>query len=410
MNHDPKILCDPFAPPGEGRPLPLALSGLPTRIENKPVHYRRKEIAKVGSFVHRGTGRVVSISRQRMQQWLEAFNKRLAKGLKPFIADLHTENPSAKNTQGYVVGLSVSGDSLYADLQLIGDEALDLVARNDISLYAVANALDHDGERYAECLHHCALTPNAAHPGLGGYMTIAASAGSATAEVPIYERSDPFALSAGLAPARRPHMLQPDQMQKLRQKLSLAADVPDEQVMDVAAEHVAAAIDLQAKAQADAAKVTSLSAEVSNLKRDLTAANEKVTALSADAPKELDPRTLSLMRRTFKADREKAVGSGVISEAGMKQIDELLGVNRPDGIALSLSAGNGEDAEADMVYSRLCEIIAAHPGIKTNAAVQRARAGSMSLSANGNDEPTEERKRELLNQSPLGQAVLTAAK
>lgn len=383
---------------GEGKPIPLGLSGLPTAIEGKPVYYRRKELAKVGSFVHRGTGRTENITRERMLKWVTAFKKRLAKGIKPFIPDRHTLSPRASENFGYVVGLSVQGDSLYADLQLIGDEALALAARNDVSLCAVGDALDADGERYSECLDHVALTPNPALTNLGGYVKIAASAGGSPVDAPIYS-------PAAALFTRSKTMLTPEQMQKLRQKLSLDASVPDEQVMDVASEHVLAAIDVQQQARQDAAKVTALSTEVTNLKRDLAAANEKVTMLSADAPKELDPRTLSLMRRTFKTDREKAVSSGVISEAGMTAIDNLLGVNQPNGLALSLSAG-GDDADADMVYSRLCEIIATHPGVKTNAQIQRSK---LALSAGREDGPvSEERKRELLSQTPLGQSALAA--
>lgn len=202
-----------------------------------------------------------------------------------------------------------------------------------------------------------------------------------------------------------PFTFDPEMGRKLREKLALGADVPDEQVAHVAAEHVVAAIEVQGRARSDAERVTQLSAEVNRLKGELGAANEKVTALSADAPKELDGRTLSLMRRQFKTDRERVIASGVVSEAGMQKIDDLLGVNQPNGLALSLSAGEGE--EADMVYSRLCEIIAAHPGLKTSNALNRSKLALSAASANNPDAPvSDDRVKELLSLTGAGQKVL----
>jgi hypothetical protein len=391
---------------GEGTPLPLALAGMPKEIEGRVCHYRRKELAPVCTFVHRGTGRTETISRKRILAWVDAFKRRLAKGIKVPVTDLHTLTPRASDTFGYVVGLSVSGDSLYADLQLIGDDALTLAARTDISLCAVSDALDGDGEKYDECLHHVALTPTPALTNLGGYVKIAASA-SPFADNPVFEPSSGSYTPKG---ASMPFQFDQELGRKLREKLSLGADVPDEQVAVVAAEHVTAAIEVQGRAEQDRRQITALSADVSRLRNELATANEKVTALSADAPKELDGRTLSLMRRQFKSDRERVIASGVISEAGMQKIDELLGVNQANGLALSLSAGEGE--ETDMVYSRICEIIATHPGIKTNGAIQRSKPGNLSLSANNdpNAPVSDERYRELMALTGAGQAVLDARK
>lgn len=199
-------------------------------------------------------------------------------------------------------------------------------------------------------------------------------------------------------------MLTPEQMQKLRAKLSLDASVPDEQVMDVASEHVLAAIDVQQQAKSDAAKVTSLSADVARLKKELDAAEAKVLTLSAEAPKELDPRLASMIRRNFKAAEDRLIDSGVVAKAGVEKLSKLFGVNEQNGLALSATVGGaGEDAE--LLYDQVLEVIAANPGIKTNGAVQRAR--SLALSATANDGPmSEDRRKALLGETPLGQAAL----
>jgi hypothetical protein len=229
----------------------LAPAGLPTSIEGKPVHYRRKELARVGPFVHRGTGRSEVITRDRMDLWCDAFRRRLAKGIRPFVSDHHTLAPKAGDNYGYAVGLVREGDALLVDLQLIGDAALDLAARNDVSLCAVEGALDGDGERYAECLHHVALTPNPQLTNLGGFVKIAA-AGAPPVDVPLFERAAapartrcPFDVPPsddslpGHAPGARYQMVSVETVGKLRNLLALGADVPDERVVELAAEYAA---------------------------------------------------------------------------------------------------------------------------------------------------------------------------
>jgi hypothetical protein len=161
---------------GPGKPLPLALAGLPDELLGRRCHYLRKELAKVGEYVHRGTGKAFAITRDRMDGWIRAFKKRAGKGIKAPLTKQHTLNPKADDAVGYVVALSRQGDSLYADLQFIGDDALALAARNDVSLCAVTDVLDGDGDKHAEAIDHIALTPIPALTNLGGYVKIAAVA------------------------------------------------------------------------------------------------------------------------------------------------------------------------------------------------------------------------------------------
>ncbi len=144
--------------------------------------------------------------------------------------------------------------------------------------------------------------------------------------------------------------------------------------------------------KADAAKVTALSADVQKITGERDAA---VLALSANQPKEPDALTLSLTLDAFNTKREQAIASGVISEAGMKQIDTLLMPGgKPSGVALALS---GDGTSARPLYARLCEIIAANPGVKANNGVERAHSA---LKLSGDDEtPMDEARRQYVAQS-----------
>jgi hypothetical protein len=47
-------------------PLLTLGSGLPTAIEGKPIHYRRREMAYEKKFSHRGSGEVIDLPNERL--------------------------------------------------------------------------------------------------------------------------------------------------------------------------------------------------------------------------------------------------------------------------------------------------------------------------------------------------------
>lgn len=370
------LILTAAAKAGEGLPLPLILAGYPAEIEGERCHYRRKEVIRAGEWVHRGTREPFKVDRARMDAWVATFNRRLAAGIKPFLPDHHTEQPKAGENFGYVVGLQREGDSLYADVQLIGDQALSLAARNDVSVYVKPEGVDARGGACGEFLHHLALTPDPNQPHLAPFYSIAASAGGvAEIEVPVYEPQ-----TSGAEPERSPKM-KPETIQKLRAKLNLtdASAVSDDEVAERAA--VLALTDPPADRSAE---VVALSADVTRLTAELaTAKQEKETAtlaLSAAQPKQYDELSLSLIGESFKTKREQAIAVGAISEAGANAIDALLMPGgKPSGVALALS---GDGVAARPLYARLYEVIAANPGTKTNHGVERANP-ALALSANG---------------------------
>jgi hypothetical protein len=374
---EPLILHAP-ASNGEGVNLPLALTGLPNEIEGRKVHYRRKEIIADGEWVHRGERKRFSIDPNRTHLWEENYRKRLSAGIKTPILKRHTEAPTADDTLGYIVGIERKGDKVFADMQFIGDDALALAARNDVSIYEKAEGIDAKGNPFGLFLDHIALTPNPNQPHLGPFVTIAASASGAPAlEVPVFEPDN----NPGTEPERSP-IMKPETILKLRAKLNLTDTkaVPDEEVAERAA--VLALADPPADKTAE---VTALSADVTRLTKERDdakrSAESATLALSAAAPKEYDPLALTLITESFGTWRDKAVTSGAISENGMKALDALLlPGGKPSPIALSLSAGSTRP-----LYAQVCEIIAGNPGVKTGHGVTRATA--LQLSADDQNDP-----------------------
>jgi hypothetical protein len=162
-----------------GLPLPLGLEGLPTKDDaGEPIHYRRVKVAECGDWVHRGTGAPFDIARARADEWVKNTTALSESGHRPFVTPKHVFDetgtrfvePDARDTLGYVERVERDGNDVYAVIGLHGDDALKVAAKNGRSVgVAKRDARDAKGNVFpGEYLHHLALCPNSALPGLGG--------------------------------------------------------------------------------------------------------------------------------------------------------------------------------------------------------------------------------------------------
>jgi hypothetical protein len=174
--------------------------------------------------------------------------------------------------------------------------------------------------------------------------------------------------------------MKPETIQKLRAKLNLtdAKAVPDEEIVERAA-----ALALADPPPDKSAEVAALSADVTRLKGELEAEKGKVLKLSADAPREPDALSLSLITESFDTKRDQAIADGAISKAGADALDKLLRPGgKPTPLALSQSAGDTRP-----LYSRIYEIIRDNPGVRHNNGVPRPGGDpALRLSGDGNND------------------------
>lgn len=426
------IEADAFPPP---KPVPLGLQGRPTfeevptdeptGIDNQgnpvygrrrvPVEYYRKEIARVGEWTHpteldERTGEPLRyvFTREYFDRLAENFRGLATDGLSPFVPDYHVTAYNASLNNGEIVDVRRDGDSLYVDMKLVGAGAVEKALKNKVSGYFVQAARNAKGKTYTGgVLHHVALTPRPGQPNLNNYQRIAASAaGEPDISVPVVTLC---ACTNESDQQRSIDMLPKETIDKLRAKFKLTADAKDADVLVKAADAA-----LADPPPDKSAEVTALSATVKTLEQERDAAKQQVLALSGNAPREPDPMSLALITRAFKTDRERVIESGVISEAGMAELDALLlPGGKPTPAALALSAGS-----VDPHYSRVCDILRRNPGVKTDNAVARGTPtdppvrGQLSLSGTGvvddKGEPVKpERLREL---AAMAGVFLPAAK
>lgn len=388
---------------GAGAALPMALEGFPAKDgEGNPIHYRKVLVAPFGNWVHRGNGEPVILTPARADEWIRNVAALSAAGHKPYVTSKHIfdglgnfNEPDARDTLGYVERMERDEKGLYSIIGLHGDESLKIAAKNSRSIgISKQNIRDAAGHTYpGETLHHLALVANPSLSGLGGMVRIAASADTPARDVPVFELS----ASNQLAPkATQGDRMKTEYAQQVRAKLGLGADVPDEQLADKVAER---ALALSADRDTLNAQVATLTTERDTARNesqqratDLATAKQEVLSLSADK-KEPDALSLTLITKSFRTERAQVIESGVISEAGMQELDKLLIPNgKPSNIALSLSAGSYEP-----LYSRVCEIVRKFPGIRTDGKKPKDAipAKQLALSGDAEEKPTLQRVNEL---------------
>jgi hypothetical protein len=378
---------------GEGTALPLSLEGYPTKdSEGNPIHYRKVLVAPFGDWVNRGTGKPLTITPKRADEWIKNVAALSAAGLKPFITPTHCfdefgnfVDPDARDILGYVERMERDDKGLYSILALYGDESLKVAAKNSRSIgVGKRDVRDDKGNVYnGETLHHLALCPNPSLLNLGGTQQIAASGDTPSPGVPVFVLSDAASTSA---PSRKGFKMKPENAQQVRAKLGFGADVPDDQLDDKAAEK---ALALSASVITLTADLNTIKTERDAAKAEVTAKSEQVLALSGDQ-KDPDDFSVRLITKAFKTERDQVIAAGVISPAGMDELDKMFYANgKPTRVALSLSAGSTEP-----MYSRLLEILKKFPGIRTDNGIARdatkAEPNSyLRLSGDGGQEESE---------------------
>lgn len=170
-----KYLITPQTPAKPAGSLGLDAAGQPTR-------QFIKEICRVGTFTV--DGRKATITADDLDRYVSAFARMKSAGCKVPVPSGHTF--SADKNRGWVQDIYREGDVLVGRLELVGEDAIAMAGRNDVSVYIESDFKDGDGTAYGEAITHVALTPHPVVNKLGPFVKLAASrAGEAEREVEV---------------------------------------------------------------------------------------------------------------------------------------------------------------------------------------------------------------------------------
>jgi len=212
---------------------------------------------------------------ERLNHWADTFAAMSKAGVKVPLPLGHT-NDADKN-RGYVADMFVRDNAdgkptLYMAADLIGEDAIALANRVEVSINAEPELKAGDGKTFSDCLTHVALVTDPVVNGQGPFVKLAASRGGGTVEVPVFRMSQESNMD----------------WKALATALGLDPTVLDDKTWFAAC---------LAAAQADATEtpepaMAAARAELKTATDALAAARSEIAALKAGKAPEVDPDVL----------------------------------------------------------------------------------------------------------------------
>ncbi len=142
--------------------------GIPSQLFNK-------EIIRVGRYFKDSDDIEFEVTAETLQHWVTTFSLMQTNGVKVPIPAGHDLWGDPDLNRGYVRDLFIEEGSLFATMELIGEDGIKLSKTADVSLYSPVEYTDGSGNTYQRPILHIALTPYPLIPGLKEFEAIAAS-------------------------------------------------------------------------------------------------------------------------------------------------------------------------------------------------------------------------------------------
>lgn len=331
------------------------LDGARTDANGQPVKSFEKDLIRTGTWHDPRTGDAFTVTSDDLNRWALEFARMKSNGIKVPVPNGHTD--SADANRGWVEDMFVRGDTLFARIDLVGEDAIKLASTAEVSIYAPRELIGGKGEKYDNPIAHVALTPVPVISGQGGFVPIKASRGGVE-NVPVFRLS--------MESTMNPHLLSVAKAMGV----DCSACKTDQDVHD-------AIMAARGKSSQDA---VACARERDEAKAALALARTELEA--AKKPASFSPIELKLTRKTREQDVGQLMADGNLTKSAA---DELKGVFAPGddaGLALSMTPA------ADAIFE------------KTVAALRKndPKVLAAQITANG---------RELARQVPGGEGTQT---
>jgi len=150
----------------------------PFTREGQPVRRFLKDMIAVGVYRHPVHQWTLSVTPERMDRWVAAFQQMRKNGVDVEVVVDHRLDAEA--TRGYVVEMFRWDQKLYGVHELIGEEAVALAGRvKNVSVLIEKDFIDGKGNKYGEAITHSSIVQKPIVPAQEGFVPIAASKGGA---------------------------------------------------------------------------------------------------------------------------------------------------------------------------------------------------------------------------------------
>ena len=291
------------------------------RVEDGSIVKRfTKELIKVGSYVKESDDIDFEITAETLKHWVATFGLMKTNGIKVPIPEGHTYD--ADKNRGYLIELEIKKDALIGTIELIGQDAVELATRNDVSIFSPPEWIDGKGNKYTRPIIHVAITSYPVIPGLKEFEAIAASLFSGDLMPKTTKKELKLAMD----------------FERFGEALGIAEELTDEN-----AEELIMAKIVMLREQRDMAKeeVAKLQAEIAKSAGGDEPTSDEIAASNATL--------FGLQKDNRKMKIDHLVERGNITPAVAKKLIETYTSN--DALALSM---NGSDS-FDSVLSAMAE-------------------------------------------------------
>lgn len=282
--------------------------GAKKEAENEdPIQKFKKDIISVGTYIHPVFEWVLDVTRERLFQWVAAFEAMRENGVDVEVPLNHSLD--AKDNLGYVVDMFVEQnddgvDTLFGIHEIRGEDAIDIIKRNkNTSVWVEQDCVDGKGNHYGEAIKHNSIVQQPVVPGQGDFVPVskAASAGvtGSVEKIPIFTK-----MSKG------EEAMNEETLKALRELLGQGEDLTEDNALSRIEERIK---------------------NLTDKNKELTEANVALDAQvkekqSTKASKELsiDPNLAEQMASTAEQQLELAVKAGKATPAFANKLKEIF--------------------------------------------------------------------------------------
>jgi hypothetical protein len=310
----------------------------------------RKELIREGTWVHPTQHFQLTVTRERMQRWVEKFRLLRERGIRIPVPFGHSYDP--KDNAGFLEELSLEGNALFAVLVIPrAEDAGKLGATvKDVSISINPDFRDGEGRRYGEVIEHVALTTRPLVGGQTDFLPLQLPDGS---QVEVWRFS-----RASLRPrAEGEGHREPEQ-----RKAPVSAPAPQEGKPEVKEAPVPSKAQTSSNSPAAADAQTSGKAHAARDRQPAPGASARSEAaprsgagLPSEAPALAFARELARLRQSaLERELSELLRSGRLTPAMREPARRLLALQGP--VSLQLAAGETRLDVAEEVRALLASI------------------------------------------------------
>lgn len=142
----------------------------------------RKDILAVGSYTPPNRSWTLNVETDRLHKLARRFSAMRADGINVPIISVDAKgahNWKPENTRGYLRDVAVEGDRLMGEIELIGDDAVKLAGRTEVSVSIHPDYRGGNGRDYGEAIDHVAVTSCPVMPNQKNWRIAASRGGQA---------------------------------------------------------------------------------------------------------------------------------------------------------------------------------------------------------------------------------------